>query len=669
MESTASTRRTPLLEHSNRNISDPNPKQNESQGVIHSHSVSQQRSLTSNSSATTLVQSVSCRIHRYKPPILTWIRSYKTLSQDCLAGVTVGLMIIPQSMSYAKLAGLSVQYGLYSSMVPLYCYSCFGTCRQLAVGPVAMISLLLNSGLSGILQDTKTGDDDTSYQALYEQLALQTSFLVGMLYILMGLLNMGSIVNFLSHSVISGFTTGAAVIIGCSQLKYILGYNISRSDKLQHIVMGVWQNRKQFHVGTFAMGILFILLLSLLKHLGRRSERFKLAKSAGPLLVTVLGVALTVGFGLSNHGIAVVGEIPSGLPSFTAHKWFPLDTRIFPTVLGIVLVGFMESIAISKQLASLHGYDIDASDELMGLGISNLFGGCFQSYPITGSFSRSAVNNESGAQTPLTGCFTATVVLVAVLFLTPLFQVLPLNALAAIVISGVAGLLDIKEARHLWKTNSVDLVTWSTACLGTLFVGVERGLALAVLVSLIVLVVRSAFPPVALLGRLSGTNLYRNIDHYNEIEQLTGISVVSIGSSLHFANIQHCMDRMEALIAQCDRHPVRFIVIDMTSVAHLDSAAVVGLETLVETSATKGRTVYFANPGPRLVHSLLECECIDDSKLFIDMHDAVLHCLSQLGDDEEQQPTVEMVEEKLDESPTRTTQISRRRHGSPTPPL
>lgn len=685
MESTAASRRTPLLEphdslrfepNQNDASSSPSPRRSSVPFVLQPP----QGSPPSISIARRLRTAVSfCRTHyfhhSYRPPIFSWIRTYASFSQDAIAGVTVGLMLVPQSMSYATLAGLPVVYGLYSSMVPLYCYSMFGSSRHLAVGPVAMVSLLLHTGLSEIISqqqqqesnnnNNNMDDHDDAYMALYEKLALQTSFLVGLSYIVMGLLRLGTIVNFLSHTVISGFTTGAAIIIGFSQLKYILGFDLPRSDKLQYIVWNVLQNINQLHVGTFCMGIFFLVLLTLLKQLGRRSEGWKWAKSVGPLLVTVSGVAVTVGWDLSNHGIAVVGEIPRGLPSFTAHKWFPLDTRILPTVLGIVLVGFAESIAISKQLASLHGYTIDASDELIGLGISNLCGGAFQAYPITGSFSRSAVNNQSGAQTPLTGCFSATVVLVTVLFLTPVFQFLPLNALAAIVISGVAGLLDIKEARHLWRTDKVDFVTWTTACMGTLFVGVELGLGIAVLVSLIVLVVQSAFPPVALLGRLAGGNVYRNIEHYQEAEQLNGIAVVSVGSSLHFANIQHCIDRIESLVAHCDRHPVRFLILDLTSVPLVDSAAVSGLEALVQTCTTKGQSIYFANPSQRVVLRLMECECMDESMLFVGVHGAVSHCVPQ-QDVEEQQPTVELVEETMDITPTATARISRRRHGSST---
>jgi sulfate transporter 4 len=371
-------------------------------------------------------------------PCTSWLAHYdykSTLLQDVIAGLTVGVMIIPQSMSYAKLAGLPVEYGLYSALVPVYMYGIFGSSRQLAVGPVALISLLLATGLNLILdsQGITPETHPDSYTTIYTTLAVQTSFLVGLTYLLMGLLRLGFVTIFLSHAVISGFTTGAAVIIGMSQLKYFLGYDVLKSDRLHILIQRIIQDIDQFNYKTFLVGALSTLTLVVLKHVGKTYPRFKFVRALGPLTVTILAILVQVIWDLESLGIPIVGHIPKGFPDVTINLWTPLggeevadqiDTsQLFVMVISIAIVGFMESIAIAKQLASKHNYELDSSLELMGLGMANLVGaGMFQGYPVTGSFSRSAVNNESGAQSGISGMVTATLVGLALLFLTPVFE-------------------------------------------------------------------------------------------------------------------------------------------------------------------------------------------------------------------------------------------------------
>jgi len=362
-------------------------------------------------------------------PCYKWLKSYQwrsTLPQDVIAGCTVGAMIIPQSMSYADLAGLPVQYGLYSALVPVYVYALFGSSRQLAVGPVALISLLLSTGLSLILGNPpgKNTDAYEAYLQQYQTLAIQVSFLTGVLYIAMGLLRLGFVTIFLSHAVVSGFTTGAAVIIGVSQVKYIFGYRVERSDVFHEILQNLFAHISDFNYKTFLMGSLSIVALLALKTIGKNYPKYKWVRAAGPLTVTALTIIFTWVFNLEEKGIPVVGSIPRGFPSYTANLWTPIREpgKVLTVTISIVVVGFMESIAIAKQLASKHKYELDSSLELIGLGMSNFFGGMFQSYPVTGSFSRSAVNNESGAQSGISGIVTATIVAMVLLFLTPVFE-------------------------------------------------------------------------------------------------------------------------------------------------------------------------------------------------------------------------------------------------------
>lgn len=284
-------------------------------------------------------------------PMYVWLKGYpwKTaLIQDLVAGLTVGVMIVPQSMSYAKLAGLPVQYGLYSAFVPVFTYSLFGSSRQLAVGPVAIISLLLSTGAAQILNSEGIATEDPVYHTRYAQLAIQLSFLVGVTNILMGMMQMGFVTNFLSHAVISGFTSGASVIIGMSQVKYIFGYDVERSDRFHEVLKNIFENIEEFNYKTFVMGTCGIGVLMLMKHVGKTVPKFKFMRALGPLTVTTFAIILSVAFDFGEEsGIPLVGNIPSGFPSFTAIDWFPLQSldKLFLITISIAIVGFMESIA------------------------------------------------------------------------------------------------------------------------------------------------------------------------------------------------------------------------------------------------------------------------------------------------------------------------------------
>jgi len=462
---------------------------------------------------------------------------------DVVAGLTVGVMVVPQGMSYAKLAGLPVQYGLYGALFPVWAYAVFGSSRQLAVGPVAIVSLMLESGLSRIVG----ASDNDANSALYENLAIQTSLLVAITYILLGLFRLGFVTVFLSHAVTSGFTTGASVIIGCSQLKYILGYDVPRSDVLHEMIKNFINGIGEFNYKTFLMGGSSLVVLVVLKYLGRRYPNKEWIRATGPLFVSSLSILVTYLGDLSEKGLPIVGTIPRGFPSCTAKSWFPLTHfgDLIGPALGIAVVGFMESIAVAKQLASRHKYDLDSSTELIGLGMANLAGAIFQSYPVTGSLSRSAVNDDAGAKSRVSGIVTATLVGLVLLFLTSVFFYMPLSVLAAIVISGVSALFDYGEAIYLWSVHKFDFFVWCAAFLGTMFLGVEIGLAIAVVLSLGIVLFESAYPHTAVLGRLLGTSTYRSVRQYPDVtERYDGIVIVRVDAPLFFANAQHVREKM-----------------------------------------------------------------------------------------------------------------------------
>jgi sulfate transporter 4 len=538
-------------------------------------------------------------------PCWSWLQTYRQnvrFSGDLLAGITVGIMVIPQSLSYAKLAGLPVQFGLYSAVAPLMGYAVYGSSRHLAVGPVAMVSLLLNSGLSNLLRDKNVED----YQTLYNTLAIQCSFLSGLVYISMGVFRLGFLTRFLSHSVVSGFTTGAAVIIAMSQAKYLLDVEVVRSDKLQDILYSMVGNVSHTNWKTVVMGVLSCALLAACKRLGRL-PRWQLLGSSGPLLLTIISITLQL------PGIPVVGEIPQGLPRVTVQQWFPIKyfSEIWSVVVPVVLIGFMESIAISKQLAAKHGYEVDSSQELTGLGMANVLGGAFHAYPVAGSFSRSAVNNATGAESALSGFITAIVVSIALLWLTPIFELLPLNALAAIVITGVIGLVDIQEAGQLWMVNRADFIVWMIACTGTMFCGVESGLMVSVFVSLFMVVYQLAFPNVLVLGKLPGTQSYCDIERFSAAEIHPGVVIIRVEAPLFFANAQAVREQINKSTifegndaSDPQQLTVRFLILDMTCVSRIDTSALHQIDALIASARVKGVEVCFCNVSTLCSHGL-----------------------------------------------------------------
>uniref|UniRef100_A0A8R7UEI1 SLC26A/SulP transporter domain-containing protein n=1 Tax=Triticum urartu TaxID=4572 RepID=A0A8R7UEI1_TRIUA len=419
-------------------------------------------------------------------PCLAWMRSYRwkeDFQADLAAGITVGVMLVPQAMSYAKLAGLHPIYGLYTGFVPLFVYAIFGSSRQLAVGPVALVSLLVSNVLGGIVN---------SSSELYTELAILLAFMVGILECLMGLLRLGWLIRFISHSVISGFTTASAIVIGLSQIKYFLGYSVTRSSKIIPLVESIIAGIDQFSWPPFVMGSAFLVILLIMKKLGKTNKKLRFLRASGPLTAVVLGTLFVKIF--RPPAISVVGEIPQGLPSFSIPRGFEHLMSLMPTAILITGVAILESVGIAKALAAKNGYELDSNKELFGLGLSNICGSFFSAYPATGSFSRSAVNHESGAKTGLSGIIMGIIICSALLFMTPLFTDIPQCALAAIVISAVTGLVDYEEAIFLWGIDKKDFFLWAMTFVTTLTFGIEIGVLVGVGFSLAFVIHESANP-------------------------------------------------------------------------------------------------------------------------------------------------------------------------------
>ncbi|MES3628897.1 MAG: solute carrier family 26 protein [Longimonas sp.] len=543
-------------------------------------------------------------------PLLDQLANYNSsaLKGDLSAGLTVGVMLIPQGMAYALIAGLPPIYGLYAALIPLVGYAIFGTSRQLAVGPVALISLLVAASVAPLAE----GDPSR-----YIMLTLVLTLMVGVLQLAMGLLRFGFLVNFLSHPVLSGFTSAAALIIGFSQLNHLLGVDIERSNYIHEIVWAALQQWEAIHWPTVAIGLGGIAILVALRRWSKAIP--------GALVVVVLATGLLWSVGGDDSNVAIVGDVPGGLPGFVipAFTWADLQALI-PGALTIAFIGFMESVAVAKVYARRNGYSLDANKELVGLGMANVAGAFFQAYPTTGGFSRTAVNADAGAKTNAAALVSAGVIALTLLVLTPLFYYMPNAVLASIVMVAVSGLVDWKEAIYLWRVDRRDLMLMGITFVATLSFGIEEGIIAGVIVSLIAVIHQSATPHTAIMGRLPDSTTYRNLKRSPEAITRADIMIVRMDAALYFANVSTFKD----LISEIDlnNEALRAIVIDMYPVNRVDSTAAHALHEVIETCHESGVDLYLAGlKGP--VHDVLNragvVHELGPNHIFHEVHSAV----------------------------------------------
>ena len=518
-------------------------------------------------------------------PAFDWITNYRRddLKGDLSAGLTVGVMLIPQGMAYAMIAGLPPIYGLYASTLPLIVYALLGTSRQLAVGPVAMVSLLTAAGVGALAE----GGTEA-----YLQMAILLALLVGGIQFLLGVFRLGFLVNFLSHPVISGFTSAAALIIGLSQLKHLLGIPLGRSHHIHEILIEAGQRIGELHWPTFLIGLGGIGLILLVKKVSRAIP--------GPLLAVVFGILAVWLFGLSGEGVKIVGTVPQGLPSFElpAFSWGTTGA-LMPIALTIALVSFMESIAVAKAIQAKHkNYKVIPNQELIALGLANVGGSFFQAYPTTGGFSRTAVNDQAGARTGLAAIISAALILLTLLFLTPLFFYLPQAILASVIMVAVFGLIDIKEAVHLWHANRTDFFMLIVTFLATLSLGIEQGIGVGVVLSLVMVIFRTTRPHIAVLGKVPGTPYYRNIERFEKVEQRPDLLILRFDAQLYFANVNFFKDTLAELVQRKGK-ALKAVIINGESINNIDSSAAHALEEVTDDLHRQGIGLLFTGvKGP-----------------------------------------------------------------------
>ena len=538
-------------------------------------------------------------------PLIGWLRTYHRglLTRDVLAAVIVTLMLVPQALAYAMLAGLPPEMGLYASMLPLVLYAVFGTSASLAVGPVAVAALMTASALSSF---AAPGSPE------YICAALVLAALSGLILIAMGVLRLGFLVNFLSHPVISGFVTASGILIAISQLKHIFGVEASGHNvvELLRALLDQWQ---QVNVITLLIGLgvwayLWVCRKRLngwLTKLGMPASWAGLMVKAAPISAVVVTTLLAWGFQLEQRGVDLVGFVPSGLPAITLPS---LDQSLWlgllPAALLISLVGFVESVSVAQTLAAKRRQRIDPNQELIALGMANLGAGVSGGSPVSGGFSRSVVNFEAGAATPLAGAFTALGIVLATLLLTDLLAFLPTATLAATIIVAVGTLIDLPAVKRTWQYSSSDGVAMVATLLLTLLHSVEVGIISGVVLSLGLHLYRTSQPHSAVVGRVPGTEHFRNVKRH-QVETDEHVAMLRIDESLYFANARYLEDTVMALAARSPS--IKHIVLTCQAVNVIDASALESLEAINGRLKDAGATLHLAEvKGPvmdRLTHT------------------------------------------------------------------
>jgi len=508
----------------------------------------------------------------------------------------VTVMLIPQSLAYAMLAGLPPEIGLYASLLPMVAYALFGSSMTLAVGPVAVSSLMTASALMPLASQ---GSAD------YISLSILLALLSGLMLLVAGFLRLGFLAWFLSHPVISGFISGSAVLIGIGQLKYLLGLQFSSSGVVSSL-KNLAQHLHETNSTTALLGLSAVLFLlfarkylgPLLKQMGLSAKTSDLLTKLAPMAVVIVSTALVAIYGLDQTDkVSIVGSVPAGLPSIglPSIQWDHINMLLLPALL-ISLVGFVESVSVGQSLALKRGQRIDPNSELVGIGAANIASAFSGGFPVTGGFARSVVNFSAGAQTPAAGIVSAVLMAIVIAGLTEWFYYLPQAVLSATIIVAVIGLIDTHTLKEAWHYDKADAIALLLTFAGVIMFGVEEGIVIGVAMSLAVLVWRSSHPHMALVGRVPGTEHFRNIERH-QVEVFPGLIALRIDESIYFANSQLIAEKIEGLLSE---HPTTdCVLLILSAVNQLDTTALGMLTELEKTLAARNITLQFAEiKGP-----------------------------------------------------------------------
>ena len=556
-------------------------------------------------------------------PALDWAKGYNgnLLASDLLAALIVTIMLIPQSLAYALLAGLPAQMGLYASMLPLVAYALFGTSRTLSVGPVAVASLMTASAVGNIAASGTLG---------YAAAAIAMAMISGLMLLAMGLLRFGFLANFLSHPVVSGFITASGIIIGVSQVRHILGVG-GGGDTIVELLTSLWRNLADTNGVAMATGSAVIAFLfwarrdlgPLLSRCGISARTAGMLAKAAPVF-TILGTMLASYYwNFSQLGVDLVGMVPVGLPtpslpSIDIELWSDLAV---PALL-ISIIGFVESVSVGKTLAAKRRQRIDPNQELIALGAANIASGISGGFPVTGGFSRSVVNFEAGAETPAASIFAAVGIGLAALLLTPALYFLPKATLAATIIVAVTSLVDFAVIRRAWDYSLSDFIAVVTTILATLLLGIELGVLAGILASIGLQLYKTSRPHIAVVGAVAGTEHFRNVERYNVITHSNIVSL-RVDESLYFANASYLEDYIYSLIAKMEG--LQHVILHCAAVNEIDLSALEALEAINHRLQEQGLTLNLSEVKGPVMDALHKSDFLQhlSGKIYLTHHQAV----------------------------------------------
>ncbi|CAL4921280.1 unnamed protein product [Urochloa decumbens] len=564
-------------------------------------------------------------------PILEWSKSYslKSFRSDIMAGLTLASLSIPQSIGYANLAKLDPQYGLYTSVVPPLVYTVMGTSREIAIGPVAVVSLLLSSMVQKIA-------DPTLDLASYRKLIFTVTFLTGVFQFAFGLFRLGFLVDFLSHAAITGFMGGAAIVIGLQQLKGLLGLShFTSNTDVVSVTRAVWVSvHEPWHPENLFIGCSFFLFILGMRFIGRKNKKLFWVSAIAPVLSVALSTLMVYVTRADNRGVKIIQKVDAGINSSSVKQINlngPYVTECAKIALICAVIALTEAIAVGRSFSVINGYKLDGNKEMIAMGFMNVAGSLSSCYVATGSFSRTAVNFTAGCKTAVSNVVMAATVMVALELLTKLLFYTPVSILASIILSALPGLINVQEVCILWKVDKMDFFTCMGSFLGVLFGSVEIGLSVAIGVSFAKVIIHSIRPQVQILGRLQGTNIFCNIKQYPMVCQTPAVLTTRIDTSfLCFINAKFIRERITGWVTE-KLDEIRSVVLDMSNVANIDTAGLAALEELREELLSHGIQMAIASPGWQVIHKMKLARLIDgtgEAWIFLTVGEAVEACLA-----------------------------------------
>ncbi|KAL7085586.1 hypothetical protein ACP275_14G289600 [Erythranthe tilingii] len=576
-------------------------------------------------------------------PIFEWGRNYDLakFKGDLISGLTIASLCIPQDIGYAKLANLAPQYGLYSSFVPPLVYAFMGSSRDVAIGPVAVVSLLLGTLLQNEIDPVKDAFE-------YRRLAFTATFFAGITQATLGILRLGFLIDFLSHAAVVGFMAGAAITIALQQLKGFLG--IKKFTKNTDIVSVMRSVFGSAHHGwnweTIVIGATFLVFLLFAKYIGKKSKKLFWVPAIAPLISVVLSTFFVYITHAENNGVQIVRHIEKGInPTSVKEIYFSGEYLLKGVRIGMVagIIALTEAVAIGRTFAAMKDYQIDGNKEMVALGAMNIAGSMTSCYVATGSFSRSAVNYMAGCKTAASNIVMSIVVFLTLQFITPLFEYTPNAILSSIIISAVIGLIDYEAAILIWKIDKFDFIACMGAFFGVVFASVEIGLLIAVSISFAKLLLQVTRPKTVILGKIPRTNVYRNIQQYPEASKVPGVLIIRVDSAIYFSNSNYIKERIlrwltdeEEQLKAAGLFDIQFLIVEMSPVTDIDTSGIHALEELHRSLQKRDVQLVLANPGPVVIdklHASKFASCLGEDKIFLTVADAIQTCSPKFAEE------------------------------------